>query len=191
MSDEKTRTFFSKTSDAARRNLSNFAPSAAPIGVTPELCREFKVPEMNRSFDCIEAVYQAFKIMTCTARDPRQRDDCLDRLSSGGSDAAGLAAKRLGSKTSTLKRGLKLNPSVWTHVMERSVMKMAIGARAKVDPVYRAKLCEAVAGKFTWLHIETRKPASKCRWGGFFRDGQWHGQNELGQLMLEVARSLS
>jgi predicted NAD-dependent protein-ADP-ribosyltransferase YbiA (DUF1768 family) len=132
-------------------------------------------------------VYQAFKYHGgCTLLSgaaPDTVEKMVNSMRDGGVASSGVAAKRAGSAKAMKQQRCKLDVKKW-NAMRDSVMRMAIVARVRVDPLYGARLEVARAGGFVWLHFAR----GDTYWGGRFnKNGVWTGGNRLGWLMSEVA----
>jgi len=186
------RVFFSKSKEVTRRALSNFQTMApgSPIVITQAMLEEAKLPAYQGSFASIEHFYQGMKFYSIEGvKQDKARAAAAKFLLNGEYGQDSKVAKSKGGKGAMKALGLALDPSAWNR-MQDQVMRVAIRARAAVDPVYAAALRRSAQEGWLWLHFD--RAGAKSYWGGHISKdtGKWVGRNRLGELMSEVGQSI-
>lgn len=158
-------TFWSRSKDLDCRYLSNF--ETVPGGL--HIPDDFLVSHLRgRTYPSVENAFQACKY--AYSQNPSLMTE-LERCSSK-------EAKSAGSKT-----GMKtiLDVHAWNYVSYECMTRL-LEIRYKTDERFRVIVDDAKSKGKSFYHIETRGPYI---WGGCMKNGQWVGQNRLGQIFNE------
>lgn len=176
---EGSLTFYSRSSTEEGRYLSNFFP-----------CSIFcDTPFGTLSFPSIEHAFQAFKWLHLTTGMDEKHFRSFTAEAEIGKQTA-VKAKSASGQAAMRRAGVTLNTTEWNKV-QVDLMTKLVRSRAKSDPIYSRLLKQASTKKVQLLHIEQRKKASECFWGGNEASGQFQGQNKLGVIMMQVADELT
>lgn len=165
-------TFWSRSKDSDCRYLSNFetVPGGIPI---PD---DFLISQVRgRTFPSVENAFQACKYAFSELETCKNVFSELEVCSSK-------EAKSAGSKTGMKKRNTVLDVHAWNTVSVKCMTDL-LGVRYKTDSKFKAIIESTKSEGKLFYHIETR---GGYIWGGCMKNGQWVGQNRLGQILNQL-----